>query len=119
MAGQTRREFFQASAAMLTPVAFGLFSQSCGPSLKEVNKDAASIRYDCNPILPIPAAGCFTGTNIQDLIWTVKLFPKTYGLNPAFNATGSGTYSALNSFFRTEDANPSSPKFWLERIFLP
>jgi hypothetical protein len=86
----------------LCGMAMGSYLQSCGPSLTEVNKDADQVNLECNPILPLPKRGCYTGTNKQWFTAATEDFPKKYGIPAAFNAAGSGIFWVSNGDFPRE-----------------
>ena len=119
--GISKREFLRLSAAGLgglllstrglSGLVLGLGSSSCGPSLQDVrnvNKGIEDIVYECNPILPIPKRGCYTGTNEQSGVNMKSVaslglrFKDTYGLPPALNAPGVGTWGCANDDFPKE-----------------
>ncbi len=48
-------------------------------------EEVAKIKWDCNPILPIPENGCYTGTNDQTNPGAVAwMFKVDYGIQPTF-----------------------------------
>ena len=133
----SRRTFLKAAVtgglgfALLPYVSFPQRAEAmgCAPALKETRQDVERIDLDCNPILPLPDKGCYTGTNKQvfsvgyrreihsggrvhfvpysipaaekekDII---EGFVKAYGTTPTFHAFGSGLYAAANASFPRE-----------------
>jgi len=91
-----RRQFLKicGKSIALTATAFGLESLiSCAPTLKETRQDVAAIKWDCNPILPIPSVGCYVGTNYEfswvgSATFIFNGFKKTYGITPTFFGLG-------------------------------
>jgi hypothetical protein len=102
-----RREFLERTTKATIGLA-GLLS-GCAPALKETKQDVAQINWGCNSILPIPTEGCYTGTNNQASYshpgnerWVIDSFRDLYGLSPAFNTIGTGTWGAANDHFPRE-----------------
>jgi hypothetical protein len=94
-----RREFLKKSgqAALVASVGFESVV-ACAPPLKETKQDVAQIKWDCNPILPIPKEGCYTGTNMQSFQGATATFQEVYGVTPTFNAWGIGTWATFNEY---------------------
>ena len=70
--------------------ALALLASGCASTLKENRKDIAGIGWGCNPILPIPAMGCYVGTNNEATNpeserYIIESFKEKYGIQPAFN----------------------------------
>ncbi len=71
---------------------------------KETREDVANIKWECNPILPIPDIGSYTGTNwTLGADWVAETFKNQYGIPIAFNAFGRGTWATSNEWFRVRD----------------
>lgn len=98
-----RRHFLNKSwktIAILGTANLGLKSLiGCTLALKETRQDVAQINWDCNPILPIPKEGCYTGTNMQSVHAATTNFQEEYGIMPTFNAWGLGTWATFNEYF--------------------
>ena len=78
-------------------------AMGCAPGLKETRKDVEIIDWDCNPILPIPVGGCYTGTNYQILPKNIKLyFTLHYGITPTFHTIGRGIWGSVSENFRKD-----------------
>jgi hypothetical protein len=118
-----RRQFLKETGKVTAGLA-GLLS-SCAPSLRETRQDVINQKGDCNPILPIPAEGCYTGTNYQPAPYVssysrtpdgrmlltahppgereeervIDGFINRYGMVPTFHAIGSGRHGASNDHF--------------------
>jgi hypothetical protein len=96
-----RRDFLKGTGKAALGLA-GLLT-GCSPTLKETRKDVESIKWDCNPILPIPAEGCYAATN-EEIYWLgeekriVTNFRESYGIPPAFN-NARGKYAVFNYAF--------------------
>jgi hypothetical protein len=132
----SRRDFLKETGKLaLGGAAAAVYLKSfsgCASFPKETREDVAKIKWDCNPILPIPKIGCYTGTNKQgqfisgfykkrsdgtfELRTTavpiakrdnevVDFFKKHYGILPTFHASGSGSYSAFNHYFPIEECS--------------
>jgi len=56
----------QAALAVGGGLTLGTLLSGCAPALKETRQDVEQIDWDCNPILPIPDEGCYTGTNEEE-----------------------------------------------------
>ena len=105
-----RRDFlkiaFAGSAALSLESLIG-----CAPTLKETREDVVKINWDCNPILPIPAKGCYTGTNYQAHPGHVaRFFQRYYGILPTFHAIGHGRFGAANHRFPEDDCKAAIEK---------
>lgn len=71
---------------------------------KETRGDVANIKWECNPILPIPDIGSYIGTNwTLGADWVAETFKNQYGIPIAFNAFGRGTWATSNEWFRIRD----------------
>jgi hypothetical protein len=58
----TRRDFLRNSGKAALAASAGLESiVACTPTLKETRQQLEDQKWDCNPIIPIPSEGCYTG----------------------------------------------------------
>jgi hypothetical protein len=93
-----RRQFLKQTG--LAAVGLAGLLQGCALTLRETRQEAAQINWDCNPVLTIPAVGCYTGTNLQTLSELIsRRFENLYGITPTFHAIGYGSWGASNSSF--------------------
>jgi hypothetical protein len=96
----TRRDFLKQTGKAALAASVGFESGvACAPTLKETKQDVAQIKWDCNPILPIPKEGCYAGTNMQSVQGGTTNFQEEYGITPTFNAWGQGTWATFNEYF--------------------
>lgn len=114
----SRRTFLEVTAGStaltLAGFVYGSFPQEAEamgsvPTSKETREDVMNQRWDCNPILPIPPDGCYTGTNAQASLMRPDMeevligrFTKQYGITPTFSVIGSGIFATYNEFFPKE-----------------
>jgi hypothetical protein len=123
-----RRDFLKTSYTTTLVIGSALtlefILQGC-TSLKHTRKDVINQKFECNPILPIPNNGCYTGTNYQPPpfepsysmtpqgVWQltatvpgehsevriIQQFINRYGITPTFHAIGSGRHGVSNDDF--------------------
>ena len=73
----------------------------CTTGPKETRKDVAKIKWDCNPILPIPENACYTGANNHiDPVRFIKSFEYYYGTTPTIHDMG---YTVSSNNFPEDD----------------
>ena len=99
-----RREFLEKAGK--GAAALALLASGCASTLKENRKDIAGIGWGCNPILPIPAMGCYVGTNNEATNpeserYIIESFKEKYGIQPAFNNI-LPKFRVANSYFPTD-----------------
>jgi hypothetical protein len=103
----SRRDFLKKSGKVALAGSTLLYFKSlmgCATLSKETREDVANIQWECNPILPIPDIGAYTGTNWQlGPAWVAETCKNQYSLPIAFNAFGRGTWATSNEWFRPRD----------------
>jgi hypothetical protein len=104
-----RRKFLQtAGVAAGAGILGGCATNSGTNRISEKGREYVdSIEWDCNPILPIPKDGCYTGTNQQFLdeyagLFAASEFEDLYGKKPVLMAPGVGTFHTFNEWFPSE-----------------
>jgi hypothetical protein len=97
-----RREFLKTcgKATALAGTAYGLESViGCAPTLKETRGNLVDQKWDCNPILPIPAEGCYIGGFRAHAKEGYEAFARDIGKIPAWWDFSMGKFWAVDEFF--------------------
>ena len=103
----SRRNFLKKSGKVVLAGSAAIYFKSLtgyAALSKETRDSVASIKWDCNPILPIPNIGAYTGTNWQlGPDWVAETCKNQYRMPIAFNSFGRGTWATSNEWFRPRD----------------
>ena len=97
----SRRQWLKLAAATAT----GASLASCASFPEATRGDVDRIKWDCNPVLPIPKkGGIYIGTNRQGggrnvIVDNAEFFRYLYGKFPAFMAPGAGRVGASDGSF--------------------
>ena len=101
-----RREFLKAAGKAALAASTGLDSLiACAPTLSalhETKEDVANVKWECNPMIPIPNDKICTGTNSRIPVEILNDYWKThYGIGLTFHHPTWGSYDGMNDAFPT------------------